>query len=136
MINKLIELIGKRQTLYIKLSKNKVEIKHIESGQLITRNSPRAFSNDRLIIADFELAESFMRDLVDELLNKKKRSSKKHLDVVIQIIDPEIEIITPVERRTYRDSIEHIGAIRCWICEHQKNLTDDEVMAYKSNRTS
>ncbi len=131
VLNKLLVSIFKRPTLYIRLSKNKVEIKHIETGQHITRNSPRPFSNDRLIIADFELAEEFMRNLVAELLNLKNRSSKRNLDVVFQIIDPDITFITPVERRTYLDSIEHAGAICCWICDHQRALTDEEVMEYK-----
>lgn len=114
--------------MYVKLSKNKVEIKHIESGQSIVRISSNPFSTDRLILSNYELAEKFLRRVIEELLTGEKKFMRLE-EVVLQIIDKDILIIEPIERRAYRDSMEHAGAKAVWICEHQNALSDEEVMA-------
>ncbi|MFT6982866.1 MAG: hypothetical protein ACJAUD_001636 [Crocinitomicaceae bacterium] len=117
-----------RITLYVKLSKNKVEIKHIESGQSIVRISSNPFSSDRLILSNYELAEKFLRIVIGELLTGEKKFMRP-IEVVLQIIDKDISIIEPIERRAYQDSMEHAGAKSVWICEYQNTLSDEEVMA-------
>jgi hypothetical protein len=81
-----------------------------------------------LILSNYELAEKFLRIVIGELLTGEKKFMRP-IEVVLQIIDKDISIIEPIERRAYQDSMEHAGAKSVWICEHQNTLSDEEVMA-------
>lgn len=127
-----MKYFDRKITLYIRLSKNKAEIKHIESGKSIVRISSNPFSSDRLILSDFELAEKFLKVVIEELLTGEKKFLRQ-VEVILQIVDEDVLIIEPIERRAYRDSMEHAGAKAVWICEHQNVLSDEEVMAMKKD---
>jgi len=75
ILNKLIA----SPILYVRFKKNELEIKHIQSGKSISRKSTIQFSNNRLLIADFEPAEAFMREVTYELLNIKNKKLKPTL---------------------------------------------------------
>ncbi|NRA12304.1 MAG: hypothetical protein HRT57_10155 [Crocinitomicaceae bacterium] len=116
LIDKFLDQFRSKRTLYVKLYKNKVEIKHIETGNSITRVPSKPFSIDRLIIADYEVMEVFLRAVIKELHGKAQGSRIKPYGVVIQVIDEDVKVITPVERRAYRDSFRV-----CW-CYSRSSL--------------
>jgi len=129
ILNKLIPY----PILYVRFKKNELEIKHIQTGKSISRKSTVSFSNDRLLISDFEPAEQFMRELIDELLNQKDKTLKKSIGIVFQPVDSVINTITPVERRTYYDSANFAGAKYIWIVDHQNLLSDEAVLEITKN---
>jgi hypothetical protein len=120
--------------LYVRFKKNELEIKHIQSGKTISRKSTITFSNDRLLIADFEPAEAFMRTVTRELLNSKNKTFTPSLKIVFQPVDSVINAVTPSERRIYVDSAYFAGARYVWIIEHQNLLSDEDVLAITKNK--
>ena len=67
----IIERLLPDRILYVKLMKNRIEVKHIQSGKIISKTSEKPFSNDRLIIANYEIAESLLKDIIHYLFIKK-----------------------------------------------------------------
>jgi hypothetical protein len=126
-----IDIINKfstKKTLFIRLSKNAAEIKDIGSGESISNKSNEVFSNKRLIVADFIIAENFLSELIDELLNQKNKTFKKPLKIVLQIIDNEIIDVSNTEKAIYQDLMCHIGASNYWLIENQNDLSDVEIL--------
>jgi hypothetical protein len=54
-------------TLYVRFFINRIEIRDLDTGRVIDRNSSTPFSSERLLLADFFTAECFLRELVKEL---------------------------------------------------------------------
>jgi hypothetical protein len=88
--------------------KNRIEVKHIQSGKIISKTSEKPFSNDRLIIAYYENAESLMKSIIHELFIKKTFDRPNFF--LLQPIDKDITEITPVESRIYQDFAAFSGA--------------------------
>lgn len=108
----------------------------MQTGNTLSRKFTKIFSNDRLLIADFETAEEFLRELCDELLNQKNKFIKKSIGIVFQPVDSNIKTITPVERRIYYDSAHYSGAKYIWIVDHQNILSDNEVFEITTKKTN
>ena len=75
-IVKLVDWIFPSITLYVNLSKNKVEIKQIESGQSIVRVFTNPFSTNRLILSNYELVEKFLRIVIEEIFAGEKKFTR------------------------------------------------------------
>ncbi|MBL1280957.1 MAG: rod shape-determining protein [Fluviicola sp.] len=127
LTNRLVDKLFPPEIIYIRLSKNAADVRNIKRGNSIKRVSPIKFSNDRLIIADFSNAEKFLKECIAELIPKKGILSKL-LIIVIQPIDENMKKIAPVEKRTYLDSMEHLGAKKVFVIEEQKVLGKDEIL--------
>ena len=128
LLTKFFDKIIKKKLLYVRLSKNSIEIKEVHTGKSISRKALVHYSNERLIIADFLEAEKFFREVIDELLNQKHKTFKKSLSVVLQIVDDQIKSSTVVEQRIYADAFEHAGAAYYWFVEHQNLLSNEEII--------
>lgn len=110
------------------LSPNSVQIKNFETGESISKKAIIPFSNERLIIADFVIAEEFSRSVLDEFLNQKNKIFRRSLKVVLQIRDKEKPIVTNVENRIYQDLVAYVGASHYWLIEHQNEISDEEII--------
>tara|TARA_B110000305_G_scaffold241844_1_gene317864 strand:- start:6693 stop:6890 length:198 start_codon:yes stop_codon:yes gene_type:complete len=62
-----------------------------------------------LILSNYELAEKKLRMVIEELLVCEKKFTSP-VEVISQIVDKDILIIEPIERRAYLDSMDHAGA--------------------------
>lgn len=131
IISDIYKRFAPKHTLYIRLFKNQGEIKHLESGNSITKKAVPRYSNDRLIISDINLAEAFYRDLIRELLNTKNSPFEKGLRIILQPIDNEIKEISDSESRIYQDFAYNIGAREYFLCRHQNILTSEDISSYK-----
>ena len=120
----IIRKFSSKKVLFVRLAKNTAEIKDIETGNLISRKSLEAFSNERLIVADFIIAEKFLLEIVNELLNHKNKSLK----IVLQINDSEIKEICNTEKVIYQDLMCQIGVTNYWLIEHQKEINDEQIL--------
>ena len=134
VIRKIIDCFISRPTIYVRLYKNEIEIKHLESDVLIKRKAITSFSNDRLFIADFLAFEFFFKSLIDELLNQKNKRVKKSLRILLQPIDDNIKKISPVEHRIYQDSMMYGGARQLYIYGKQRRLSNDEVLGFLAEK--
>jgi hypothetical protein len=131
IISDIYKRFAPKHTLYVRLYKNHAEIKHIESGNSIAKNALNPYSNDRLIIADFNLAEQFYKDIISELLITTHSIFEKGLRIILQPVDLEIKEISDVESRIYQDFAYNIGAREYYLCRHQSILSNEDVLSYK-----
>tara|TARA_B110000211_G_C14028753_1_gene531093 strand:- start:491 stop:931 length:441 start_codon:yes stop_codon:yes gene_type:complete len=122
-------------TLYVRLCRNKLEVRCIETKANIIKSSSIDFSNDRLLIADFLIAEEFLMELIDDVLDQKGNFLQKKIQIVLQPIDRNIATFCSVERKTCRDFAEFSGASKLWLCLDQSLLTDDQVVKLMDDDT-
>ena len=127
LIKDLLNKIIPKSTVYLRLYKNKMELRHLEKGIAIERKATEMYSNNRLLIADFNIAEEFLRNCIQELLNERK-TFRKPLQIILQPVDDEIKELTNVESKIYLDCAQFAGASKVWIIEHQSRLSDPELI--------
>lgn len=60
-----------RPTLYLKLSCNQMHLSHLQSGRELRLQADPAFSNQRLLVADFSAAQQLLLRAIAELLPKR-----------------------------------------------------------------
>lgn len=123
-----LEFILPPEILCLRILKNKLEVKHIQSGREIKKSAVIPFSNDRLLIADFNNAEALFREVNNEMFSSK--SFRKSLHVVVQPVDEMIKNISSVENRAYIDFAEFAGASKVRIYPTQEKLSDQEVLDF------
>ena len=122
----------KTHPVHIKIYKNRLVICSPETKVCIKKTGN--FSNPRLAIADFELAEKLMREAFIELFpNSGIFSSAPIVAAVVQQFELTEGGISPVERRAMIDSCEHAGAKEVKIIESDKALSYEEVMDVYKN---
>lgn len=121
-------------SLYIRMAKDQIRVLNLNNGQSTERSARSPFSNDRLIIADYEKAEEELQAAISEVV--ESGVIPPALKIVFQIVDDRIHEITPVERRTYLDSCMHAGAKQVVICEHERALTDAEALELLKRKTN
>ncbi len=109
---------------YFRIFTNKVEVKNLKTGKIIERESPIKFSSNRLLLADFEVAEQFFRTVISEFSGSKIFT--RSLKVAMQPMELIEGGLSPTEKRAFRDSAEHIGAIKVVIINHTNYLSDKE----------
>jgi hypothetical protein len=110
------------------MESNCFEIKDMKTGARIKQTAMVPFSNDRLLITDNLIAETFCKQLIDELLHQEGKRFKRSLRIVLQVCDPKFSETTKVEQMIYLDFACFVGARCYWFCPHQRLLTDDEVL--------
>ena len=114
--------------LFIKVYKNEIEIKKLKDFESIKRESNKPFSSERLLIADFHVAEEFIRSLIDELLSDAGFFSSG-IVIIIQAMELYEGGLSSVERRTYRDLGEHLGASTTILCDGSETITNQGALA-------
>jgi hypothetical protein len=117
----------KKHTVYVRVSKNKMDVRNLNTKKEVSRISTEKFSNDRLIIADFEQFEKFLRSLL-YAVSETDKFLKPALNMLIQPIDDHIKEVSEVELRAYKDSAEHAGGVDIVVYDKQERLTDEQVI--------
>jgi hypothetical protein len=120
-------LLFKTLNLYIKVSKNKIEITNLENSETISEIAINKFSNNRIIIADFISAELLLRSMIKRIL-PNKNSFFIRVKVVVQQIEEFEGGLTDIEKRGYRDLCEQVGCIEVHLVQSFKPLTIEEAM--------
>lgn len=123
----LTKLLG-LNVIYIKLYENRVIIRDVNTKVTVDRKSLEPFSNSRLLLADFTIAEKFIREILVELHGK--RMFKKALAVLIQPMEKTEGGLSQVEKVSFNDLALHIGGKYVKIEENTWNLDDDSVKHY------
>ena len=130
-IEDLYQRMARKNTLYIRFHKNFAEVKHIESGNSITRKALIPYSNDRLIISEVSIAEEFYREIIEELIGAPRLIFPRGLRILLQPVDPEIIEISELESKAYREFAYNIGASKYLLCHHQRIMSNEEVLSYR-----
>lgn len=112
--------IFKSVPLYIILKCNYIKVCRLDNGQCISRKAVKPFSNQRLVIADFQEVENFLKTTIKELI------SYKRFGPVLKIAIHQLELneggLSSVEKRTLRDCCAHLNAKETYIIEEKSEL--------------
>ena len=120
----LIDSLISEKTLYVKIRRDTFIIKDLQSKRIIERKAHEPFSSLRLLIGDYLVAESLLRDCFRELL--KGIQIVKPV-VLIHPLDMVDEGLAPVEERILHELAAGAGARRAVIWTGPE-LTDDQVL--------
>ena len=115
----------KRNTFYIIIYSNKLEVRHIEGKNSIIRSAKINFSHRRSVIDNYEEFELLLKGIIRELIDKKREGPHKF---ILQVREETMNDLTKVEKRALRDSAEHAGAIWIMIYEGNSVLSDFEIL--------
>jgi hypothetical protein len=113
--------------VYIKLFSNKIEVTDLNTGNSLIKVAVDQFSNERLVIANFQNADTLLRSALKELL-KLRSFLQPSLKVVIQQMEKLEEGLSQVEIRALRDIAEMAGASHVKVIEHAKSLSQYEAL--------
>jgi rod shape-determining protein MreB and related proteins len=114
-----------KSTLYVRVSRNKLHVRHIESGRSAHVTSDAPFTTTRLLMGDFLAAEAALRKATAEV-----QAGPKYLAAPRVVMHP-LEMVegglSGVENRVFQEVADCAGASRIavWV-GHE--LSDQEVL--------
>ena len=125
-IKKILSKLFEKDILYIRVFHKKIEIKNIKTDQEISYGISQTYSNDRMLIADFEIFEQQLKNAIAQ--SKGHKSVNKSVRIIFQPIDDTVTEFSPVEKRAFLDSCEHAGASHVYVIKGKEKLTNDAIM--------
>lgn len=115
--------------VYIRISRNHVEITNLETGETCLKKSVQEFSNERMVLSDFNHAEQTIRSALKEL-NINRSFFKRSLTVLIQQTEGAEDGLTDIEKRALRDLAEIAGGKTVYIVTNHRILSTDEAVTF------
>ena len=117
------------RTLYVRLRRNELTLRHIESGRESAATSGVAFSNSRLLVAN--------ATLVTGMIKRSMRTILAKFGIAPTIIMHPLEMVegglSEVEEKTLTEIGFGVGAVRVVVVTGPE-LSDSDVMATVANR--
>ncbi len=117
--------IFKKNKYYIKLFVNRIEILDITNGKKYAVKSNLEFNNTRLLIADFNKAESFIKGVF-----KQYHLSTRYSIGIIQQMEMSEGGLSDVEKRILLEVFNVAGINEIHIDESLTELTQKELAVY------
>ena len=114
--------IFKRLPVYIKIHANKIEITNLKTDHTVSRSSLKDFSSTRLLVAEFNIAETLIGDILKEMGIKNKT-----FKIIIQQIDSFEKELFETEKRILRDLAEQAGGAEIYLVNRKKVMSKEEV---------
>lgn len=114
--------IFKRLPVYIKIYANKIEITNLKTDHTVSRSSLKDFSSTRLLVAEFNIAETLIGDILKEMGIKNKT-----FKIIIQQIDSFEKELFETEKRILRDLAEQAGGAEIYLVNRKKVMSKEEV---------
>ena len=112
-------------TIYLRIYKNRVIIRHIESKHQIVIHPEESFTTDRLIVGNFHKAEKAIKVGIKRIYQKKwLQFSPK---ILIQQLEMNEGGLSEVEERILKEIAASVGARSCVVWNGHE-LTDSEVI--------
>ncbi|TNE81344.1 MAG: hypothetical protein EP332_04280 [Bacteroidetes bacterium] len=109
--------------VYIQVHANKIVIQRLDNMKSMERVSETPFSNERLIVADYEIATNLMQQMLKALFSDRMFFiPSPSLDICIQQISNFEGPITPFESRMLLDIAERCGGDNVVVEESQTEL--------------
>ena len=111
----------KPDILYVKLWRNEIEIIDVEKGTSIREKSKRPFSSNWLLIADYEEAEFFFKNVIDKL--KIDYKLKRFNSILVHPMELNENGISKVEIRIFLELFQMLGGrvVEIWDGEELSN---------------
>jgi hypothetical protein len=108
---------------YVKISINTIEVIDVVFGRSIKEMSNVPFSNERLLFAEFDIAEAFIKRLVVKL-NGKLRTSF----FLVHPVELNEGGVSSTEKRIFEESFERANG-RLVVIWEGKELSNKEVLS-------
>ena len=120
--------IFKKLPIYIKIYHNKIAITNLKSDQTISKSSVITFSSTRLLVAEFNVAENLIRDVLKEM-----GIANRNLKILIQQIDNFENELFESEKRILRDLAEQAGGTEVYLANRKKEMNKEEINNFLIN---
>ncbi len=113
-------------TLYVKVHKNAITVRHVEKNEEATLAATRPFTTDRLLVGQFSAAQALLKEAMDRTYRARRLSPAPI--VVIQPMAMSEGGLSEVEERVLHELATAAGARKAivWV---GSELSDEEVLA-------
>ena len=122
--------ILRRTPIYIRIFEDRIIARRLDDGVELERTAELPFSNNRLLLADFdnlyELLNSILIDLDKGLVHKYK--------FIFQLVTENLNEVAQTEKMCLNDLGLKCGANWVFIVEHANKLTDIELQQLLDKR--
>ena len=115
-----------KDIVHIQFYTNKISVRVLNKSLEITATSTTNFSNNRLVLADYVIAENFLIYLLKKLSEQKKISKRLHF--CIQIMEKMDGGISSMEKRAFLDLGEHCGGSKVVVYDKANFISDSEII--------
>ncbi len=113
----------KSNLVYIILYKNRVKIYRLDTGKFIEKEARKLFSNTRVLWADFNEGENFVREILKELIDNWR--TYRMLIHQVELLEGGL---SEVEKRALIDSAGHLYAKEVYLLEGGNELSPREAI--------
>lgn len=111
--------------VYIKIYPDTIEVTNLKTQQTISRASATKFSSSRLLVAEYNVAQILVREIIKEL-----GLSGYTLKVLIQQMKEFEGGLSETEKRALRDLGEQAGGKSVYIINRTKMMNDEEIQGF------
>ena len=116
--------------VYVKIYPDTIEITNINTQQTISRTSNIKFSSTHLLVTEFNIAETLIREMIKEL-----GLSRRSLKVLIQQMKEFEGGLSETEKRALRDLGEQAGGRTVYIANRTKVMNNEEIQGFLKMKT-
>ncbi len=120
--------------IYVLLYKNRLKVYRLDNGKSIDRSSSKPFSNNRLLLGDFQRFEVFLKDLIKHLFKEDNYFLSPVLSILMHQMEIKEDGITEVEKRALIDSGKHVNAKEVYLCFEDNELTLKKALSKIKNK--
>jgi|GEM_PF-349064 len=117
-------------TIYVRISKNLLHMRHIENGKEESLSSIKQFSTKRLLVGQLSVAEELIKKGVEQLIGRPL--FKPSLQIIIQPLEMYLGGLSQVEERVYQALALAAGGKKT-IIWMGRELLDEEVLKLVSH---
>lgn len=119
-------MIFSSDIFYLRVFRDKIEVRNVKAGKEELHTVTNNFSNDRMLVADFETFESEIRNALKKF--QKGRFLTPSMKLIFQPMEENVSNYSQVEIRSFRDSCEHTGAKEVFLYFGKDKLTDEKII--------
>lgn len=112
-----------RNKYYVRLFINRVDIKDLTNGKSISEKSEMEFNNQRLLLANLQIAENFVKSAFE-----KNGFSSRNSIAIIQQMQMSEGGLSEVERLVLKELFSIVGIKEIRIDESLSNLTEKQLV--------
>ena len=123
--------IFRKVPVYVKIYHDKIEITNINTQQTISKTASTKFSSNRLLVAEFNVAEMLIREILKEL-----GLSGRTLKILIQQMKEFEDSLSEVEKRVLRDLAEQAGGAVVYIINRTRVMSPEEIQGFLNLKSS
>ncbi len=108
--------------IYIKISKNKVEVTDLETGKTVSQSAENDFSSIRNVVSNFNNANQTIGSVLKEM-NINTSFWRPRTKILIQQLEVTEGGLSDIEKRALRDLGEMAGGNQVYIIEHSRQVS-------------